>query len=661
MTFHLDAAGRRVARQARRAARERSCPPGRRTRTSGTKPLPGTGAVHVHEVRPEPPARSLVRNPHFKEWSADAQPDGYPDKITYAFGLTGRGADHADRERPGRLDARPAARPTASTSSAPSTRSRCTSTAADGELVRADERQHSRRSTTSSRARPSTTRSTATPPCASSAARSWRPRAARSCPPASRARVDYCPYTKNPGAKWSAPDLAKAKPLVKQSGTAGAEGRDRSSQDDDGQQGDRRVPAERAQLIGYKASVKAISGNIQFTYIQNTNNKVQISGHAVVPGLPGGVGLPERAARLRVVPPRQRHAASTSPASATRRSTDDMKKALALGITDPEARTQALGQDRQAMHGPGAARRPVQPASRSTSSRSGSATSCSLAVLLMFSTRPGSSSARARGDSEWLTVVAAAGDVGTARVVGRSPWALAGRRLLRNRAAMAALVGVLRDRRRLPAPPVYARHVAHTDPFQLQPRRHDDHRRQGRAGDAAESTGGLGLGVTPIGPTWDLHHYFLGADDQGRDVAARLLYGGRNSLLIGIVGGADLLLLRDDHRARRPASSAASSTAPVAHCSTSSGRSRCTCWRSRSRSCCSRSGLSLGPVTLGASSLWLPILIIASIYVPYVARPIRGQVLSLREKEFVEAAIGLGAPQLAPDLLARCCRTWSRR
>ena len=48
-----------------------------------------------------------------------------------------------------------------------------------------------------------------------------------------------------------------------------------------------------------------------------------------------------------------------------------------------------------------------------------------------------------------------------------------------------------------------------------------------------QSTGGLGIGATPIGPTWDLHHYFLGADNQGRDVAARLLYGGRNSLLIG--------------------------------------------------------------------------------------------------------------------------------
>ena len=25
---------------------------------------------------------------------------------------------------------------------------------------------------------------------------------------------DYCPYTKDPGAKWSAPDMAKAKQLV---------------------------------------------------------------------------------------------------------------------------------------------------------------------------------------------------------------------------------------------------------------------------------------------------------------------------------------------------------------------------------------------------------------------------------------------------------------
>ena len=30
----------------------------------------------------------IVRNPHFKEWSKDAQPDGYPDEVHYDFGLT---------------------------------------------------------------------------------------------------------------------------------------------------------------------------------------------------------------------------------------------------------------------------------------------------------------------------------------------------------------------------------------------------------------------------------------------------------------------------------------------------------------------------------------------------------------------------------------------
>jgi peptide/nickel transport system permease protein len=39
----------------------------------------------------------------------------------------------------------------------------------------------------------------------------------------------------------------------------------------------------------------------------------------------------------------------------------------------------------------------------------------------------------------------------------------------------------------------------------------------------------------------------------------------------------------------------------------------------------------------------VPTIIIAIVYVPYVYRPIRGQVLSVREKEYVEAAISQGA------------------
>ena len=53
-------------------------------------------------------------------------------------------------------------------------------------------------------------------------------------------------------------------------------------------------------------------------------------------------------------------------------------------------------------------------------------------------------------------------------------------------------------------------------------------------------------------------------------------------------------------------------------------------------------GLQLGPVTLNGNSLYLPALIIGFVYVPYVARPVRSQVLLLREREFVGAARLLG-------------------
>ena len=58
--------------------------------------------------------------------------------------------------------------------------------------------------------------------------------------------------------------------------------------------------------LGYKATLKPLSGNIQFTYIQNTKNNVQIALSPVVPGLPRRLGLPQRAARLRLVPPGKR-------------------------------------------------------------------------------------------------------------------------------------------------------------------------------------------------------------------------------------------------------------------------------------------------------------------------------------------------------------------
>src|SRR6201995_3328805 len=118
-------------------------------------------------------------------------------------------------------------------------------------------------------------------------------------------------------------------------------------------------------------------------------------------------------------------------------------------------------------------------------------------------------------------------------VVGRNPWALAVRRLRRNRIALAALRLFLLIVVMCLAAPLYANHVAHVNPF--PPNLNGHTVVNGQVVPVMQQGGGtLHLGETPIGPTWDPGHYFLGADGVGRDVAALLLYGGRSSLLVGI-------------------------------------------------------------------------------------------------------------------------------
>jgi len=230
--------------------------------------------------------------------------------------------------------------------------------------------------------------------------------------------------------------------------------------------------------------------------------------------------------------------------------------------------------------------------------------------------------------------------IGSGAVAGRSPWELAARRLLRNRVAMAALgLFVLIVLVSLAAP-LYAEHIAHTDPFQSSLTATTVI--NGKKVDVLQQGGGaLKLGETPIGPTWQ-RNYFLGADSQGRDVAARVLYGGRTSLAIGIGSAVICSLIAvvfgmvagfyggftDGFISRMmdviwafPVYLLAISIATVLL----------------------TQGITVGPVAISASSLWLPTLIIAVIYIPYVARPVRGAVLSVREKEFVEAAIAQGA------------------
>jgi peptide/nickel transport system permease protein len=234
----------------------------------------------------------------------------------------------------------------------------------------------------------------------------------------------------------------------------------------------------------------------------------------------------------------------------------------------------------------------------------------------------------------------------TAREIsGKSPWRIAARRFARDRLALSALaLFVLIVVVSLLAP-VYAHDIAHTDPFTsnisgttvVNGKRVDVVQQGG---------GGLGLGEVPIGPTWH-SNYLLGADNQGRDVMARVFYGGRSSLQIGVAsavictlialalalvagffrGWTDTVLSRVmDLIWAFPVYLLAISLATVLL--TTPG------------------GLKWGFVTIDPSSLWVPTLIIALIYIPYVFRPIRGQVLSVREKEYVEAGIAQGASSL---------------
>jgi peptide/nickel transport system permease protein len=196
---------------------------------------------------------------------------------------------------------------------------------------------------------------------------------------------------------------------------------------------------------------------------------------------------------------------------------------------------------------------------------------------------------------------------------GLGPWKLAGRRLRRNKVALFfgglfLLIVIL-----CLLAPVFSSDIAHIGP--------NSQNIVGSNLNACPPTC-VNAQSIPDGPTWH-SQYFFGADSLGRDVAVRLLYGGRNSLeilavILGVIAGyfrgiTDGVLSRvmDIIWAY-----------PVLLL-----------------------GLALGTILavqgigpLKSSSLLVPALVIGFVYIPYVGKPVRGQVLTLREREFIDAA-----------------------
>jgi peptide/nickel transport system permease protein len=238
----------------------------------------------------------------------------------------------------------------------------------------------------------------------------------------------------------------------------------------------------------------------------------------------------------------------------------------------------------------------------------------------------------------------------TRAIAGRSPWYLAWRRLRRNYVALGFFALFVLIVVCCLCAPLYSRYVADRGP--------NDGNLSGTINVNGKQTpvvstghvnpnGTFKVGGIPIGPQlWNAGgKYVLGADKQGRDNAVRLLYGGLTSLLIGI-GSAlicttvALILALLAAYYGRGADWVISRffdiiwAFPVLLLAIALGTALAI------------NGLSIGPIHLASGSLWIPTLIISFVLIPYIGRPLRGQLLSLREKEFVEAAVSQGASPL---------------
>jgi ABC-type dipeptide/oligopeptide/nickel transport system permease subunit len=193
------------------------------------------------------------------------------------------------------------------------------------------------------------------------------------------------------------------------------------------------------------------------------------------------------------------------------------------------------------------------------------------------------------------------------KIQGRSPWRLAYERLRTDRAAKIALATILVIVLMALLAPVFAKIVGHGPNQQFI--------------DIGENANGGP--VPPSGTFW------LGTDNNGRDLFIRILYGARVSLVVGVlatmisvalgvllglaagfIGGfVDTVIARViDVMLSIPFLILAISIAYVS-----------------------------GP------SLWLVIGIIGVLSFTYLARIVRGQVMSIKSREFIEAARALGA------------------
>src|ERR671930_596491 len=237
-------------------------------------PPPGTWPYKWVQYAPNKQMK-LVRNTNFKEWSKDAQPDGNPDVIIEKFGLSVEAEitqvennqvdwvfDQPPADRLNELGTKFADRVHINP---------LTSTYYFAMNVNEKpfDNLKARQAVNFATDRNALVKITGGPRLAVPTC--------QVLPPNFPGYKPYCPYTKNPGSgKWTAPDMAKAKQLINASGTKGAKVKVNTDTTDT----DKALGLYFVGLLnklGYKASLQALSSDIQYPYIQNSKNHVQFA------------------------------------------------------------------------------------------------------------------------------------------------------------------------------------------------------------------------------------------------------------------------------------------------------------------------------------------------------------------------------------------------
>ena len=246
-------------------------PSGTSMKLTGNKVAPGTGPYMWKSYNPNQ-AAVLVRNPFFHVWSSVAQPAGYPNEIIEKYGLPV--SDEVTEVQNGQADEVfdgdqiPSDQLTQLNSPKYAGQIHVNTLTADWYFAlntrRAPFNNLQARQAINYAANRSAYVKIAGGP-------SLAVPACQILPPNFPSYTPYCPYTTGSQTTWSGPNVAKAKQLVKASGTAGDKVVVDGTTDQVGKALVEQMVSD-LDSIGYKATSQLLTSSIQYPFVQNSTN-----------------------------------------------------------------------------------------------------------------------------------------------------------------------------------------------------------------------------------------------------------------------------------------------------------------------------------------------------------------------------------------------------